>query len=74
MTHPDEGSLNQRQKMCSEQIKTKQEYESILFRIERLMDAKAGTPELEELKRLTLLVEDYEDIHYPIEPPDPSIS
>jgi len=36
------------------------------------MDAEADTPEtVAELERLTLLVEAYEDIHYPMDPPDP---
>ncbi len=35
------------------------------------MDAEAGTPEEDELVRLTDIVEAYEDEHYPIDPPDP---
>jgi HTH-type transcriptional regulator / antitoxin HigA len=35
------------------------------------MDAKTGTLQLEELKRLTIVVEAYEDQHYPVNPPDP---
>jgi HTH-type transcriptional regulator / antitoxin HigA len=47
-------------------IKTEAEYEAMLKRIEVLMDAAAGTREGEELERLSLLVERYEQEHYPI--------
>jgi len=52
-------------------IKTEEEYEIVLKRIEKLMDAEAGTPEGDELVRLADIVEAYEDEHYPIDPPDP---
>ncbi len=52
-------------------IKTEEEYERALKRIEELMDAEAGTPEEDELVRLTDIVEAYEEEHYPIDPPDP---
>ncbi|GAB6905092.1 conserved hypothetical protein [Desulfosarcina cetonica] len=42
------------------------EYQTILKRIDVLMDAQKGTPELEELIRLTRIAERYEDEHYPI--------
>jgi len=57
--------------MVSRLIKTQQDYERALSRIENLMDAEAGTPEADELELLTALVEMYEDRHYPISPPDP---
>ena len=46
--------------------KHKVDYSGILSRIETLMDAEPDTPELDELKRLTAIVEKYEDIHYPM--------
>jgi HTH-type transcriptional regulator/antitoxin HigA len=52
-------------------LKTQAEYESALRRIEALMDAGPGSPEEEELELLALLVEKYEDEHYPIDLPDP---
>lgn len=52
-------------------IRTEAEYEAALARIEELMDAAAGTPEGEELDLLSLLVEHYEEEHYPIGPPTP---
>jgi HTH-type transcriptional regulator/antitoxin HigA len=42
-----------------------------LAEIERLMDAAPGTPAGDRLEILTTLVECYEAVHEPIEPPDP---
>ena len=52
-------------------IKSEQEYEAALKRVEGLMGATEGTPEIEELERLTLAVVEYEDKHYHIEEPTP---
>lgn len=51
-------------------IKTKKEYVKMLARIDDLFDSTNGDAG-DELELLTLLVEDYEKKHYPIEPPDP---
>ena len=48
-----------------------EDYNLALNRIEQLMDATSGSPEADELKLLTAIVENYEDQHYPIDPPDP---
>jgi len=42
-----------------------------LKRVEEIFDAKLGTPESDELEILGLMVDDYENKHYPIEAPDP---
>ena len=52
-------------------IKTKADHRAALKEIERLMDAKPGTPAGDRLDVLTTLVERYESQHEPIEPPDP---
>jgi HTH-type transcriptional regulator/antitoxin HigA len=52
-------------------IKNKNDYHKALKRIERLMNAPKGTPEYEELGILSIIVEDYENGHFPIEAPDP---
>ena len=52
-------------------IRTKEDYEAALARIEDLFDAKESTSEEEELKILVDLVSVYEDLNYPIGPPDP---
>ena len=52
-------------------IKTEKEYEEALARIDALMDADPGSIQEEELELLALLVEKYEEEHFPIDPPDP---
>ena len=52
-------------------IKTEADYDAALEQIALLMDAKAGTPEADELEVLATLVECYETEHYPINLPDP---
>lgn len=52
-------------------IKTETEYEAALARAASSMDAAPGSLEEEELEVLTLLIEEYEKIKYPIELPDP---
>ncbi len=52
-------------------IKTEEDYEAALARIEEIMDAEVGIPEGDELELLSLLVEQYEDRTAPISPPDP---
>jgi HTH-type transcriptional regulator/antitoxin HigA len=52
-------------------IKTKADHRAALKEIERLMDAKPGTPAGDRLDVLTTLVERYESQHEPIEPPNP---
>ena len=52
-------------------IKTEEDYQSALARLEEIFDAKPDTPEGDELEILAMLIENYEDIHFPIEAPDP---
>lgn len=52
-------------------IKTKADYEKALLRLERIFDAKPNTPAGDEADILSLLIENYENTHYPIEAPDP---
>lgn len=52
-------------------IKTVQDYELALKRIDEIFDAEPGTREGDELEILALIIEDYEDKNYPIEAPDP---
>ena len=40
-------------------------------RLEEIVDAKVGTPEIDKLEILGLMVDDYENKHFPIEAPDP---
>ena len=57
--------------MINRLIKNEEDYDMALSRIEQLMDAKPGTAEMDELELLTVLVEMYEERHFPISPPDP---
>ncbi len=57
--------------MYIEPVKTEDDYERTLARIESLLDAKPDTQEMDELELLTLMVGDYEGKHHPIDPPDP---
>jgi len=52
-------------------IKTKADYEWALAEIERIFEARPGTPDGDRLDVLTTLVEAYEDAHFPIPVPDP---
>lgn len=52
-------------------IRTEKDYEEVLTQIDAIFDAQPGTPDGDLLEMLTLLVEAYEEQHYPITPPDP---
>lgn len=52
-------------------IKTKEDYQAALKRMETLFDAPIGTPESDEADVLALLIDAYEQQYYPIEAPDP---
>lgn len=52
-------------------IKTEDDYKLALKRLEVIFDAEPGTSEGEELDLLSLLIDNYEKIHYPIGLPDP---
>jgi HTH-type transcriptional regulator / antitoxin HigA len=57
--------------MVPKVIKTEEEYNIALNRLEVIFDAQVGTPEGDELELLSLLIDSYEKIHYPIDLPDP---
>jgi len=52
-------------------IKTETDYQEALERLEVIFDAKLGTAEGDELEVLSILIEQYEKAHYPIDLPDP---
>lgn len=51
-------------------IKTESEYEEALDRLNTVFFAPLNTKEGQEAKMLVELITNYEDIHYPIDPPD----
>jgi HTH-type transcriptional regulator/antitoxin HigA len=52
-------------------IKTDKDYNQALERLEVIFDAKKGSPEGDELEVLGILVDQYENEHFPIGLPDP---
>ncbi|MBA5791718.1 helix-turn-helix domain-containing protein [Flavobacterium sp. xlx-214] len=52
-------------------IKTEQDYQAALERLEAIFDALPGTEESDELEILGMLIEKYEKEHFPIDLPDP---
>lgn len=52
-------------------IKTEEDYQAALNRLDKIFDAKIGTKDSDEADILGLLIDSYENIHYPIEAPDP---
>ena len=52
-------------------IKTEQDYEYTLNRIDELMDSQPNTPQMDELDILVTLVEVYEEKFYKIDAPNP---
>ena len=52
-------------------IKTENDYQNALNKLEVLFDAPIGTVESDEADILGLLIDEYEKINYPIEAPDP---
>jgi HTH-type transcriptional regulator / antitoxin HigA len=57
--------------MKAKLIKTEEEYNSALARIDVLFDAEPGSKDFDEAEFLMVLVKLYEDKHYKIEAPDP---
>jgi HTH-type transcriptional regulator / antitoxin HigA len=57
--------------MTIKPIKTKSDYQNALTRLELIFDAKRGSKNGDELEILGILVENYENEHFPIGLPDP---
>ena len=57
--------------MTIKPIKTKKDYQNALERLELIFDSKKGTPDGDELEILGILIEKYEDEHFPVGFPDP---
>jgi len=52
-------------------LKTEDDYNQALERLDEIFHAPADSKEGDEAELLSILIEKYEDDHYPIEPPDP---
>ncbi len=57
--------------MITKVLKTEEEYNQALKRLEVIFDAPADSSEGDEAELLGLLIEKFEDEYYPIEAPDP---
>jgi HTH-type transcriptional regulator/antitoxin HigA len=55
----------------SRPIRNEPEYRRALREIDGLLEAPAGSPRADKLELLSILVEAYEQAHYPIGPADP---
>ena len=58
-------------KLSLTSIKDKIQYNQYLKIIDSLVDCEESSPEEEVLELVSILVEDYENKHFPIEAPDP---
>ncbi len=52
-------------------IKSENDYNQALKRLEIIFDAKKGTEQGDELELLGMLIDQYENEHFPIDLPDP---
>lgn len=52
-------------------IKNNKDYNQALQRMEQIFDAPLGSPEGDELEILSILIEKYENIHFPVDLPNP---
>jgi len=61
---------NEYHNMNIELIESEEDYRKALSRMDVIFDAEPDTPEGDEAEILSILIEKYEDEHYPIEAPD----
>lgn len=57
--------------MTLKPIKTEEDYNQVLERLEKIFDAEPNTQDGDELEILGILIEKYENENFPIELPDP---
>ena len=57
--------------MTIKPIKNKKDYQNALERLELIFDSKKGSPQGDELEILGILIDKYEEEHFPIGFPDP---
>ncbi len=57
--------------MSIKPIKTKKDYQQALTRLKIIFDAKKGSDQGDELEILGILVDNYENEHFPVGFPDP---
>jgi len=52
-------------------IRTEKDYQESLSRLEKIFDSKSGSKDGDELEILSILIDQYEKEHFPIDLPDP---
>jgi HTH-type transcriptional regulator/antitoxin HigA len=52
-------------------IRNEKDYQAALKRLDKIFDAKRGSKEGDELEVLAILIDTYENVHFPIGMPDP---
>ena len=52
-------------------IRTDADYEAAMAQVEQLWGARSGTPDGDRLDVLATLIDAYEAVHHPMDPPDP---
>lgn len=52
-------------------IKTKKDYKQALTRLDEIFEGKKGQPKEMNLSIFSMLIEQYENVHFPIDLPDP---
>ena len=52
-------------------IRNEVEYQKALNRLEKIFNAKPDTKEGDELEVLSILIDNYENEHFPVDSPDP---
>lgn len=57
--------------MTIKPIRTEKDHKEAIARVEEIFAAKPGTPEFDELDVLATLIDAYERVHHPIDPPSP---
>lgn len=57
--------------VAAKPIRTEADHRAALDRVDALMNAPAGSPEADELEVLSLLIADFEERAFPIDPPSP---
>ena len=67
-------SMLKKFKMNIKPIKSKKDYDQALERLELIFDSKKGTEYRDELEILGILIENYEEVKFPIGSPDPAVA
>jgi HTH-type transcriptional regulator/antitoxin HigA len=71
LTYRNSPPPNKANLMILKILKTAEEYEAALNRLEAIFDSKKGDDTADELELLSLLIENYENQHFVVDLPDP---